>query len=66
MSDKVTVGNVEIIAVIDLVPPARDPGTFFRGVSAKAFLAYAATIPEIQNNRLQTNRLHFSPNCRGN
>ena len=35
MADKITVGNVEIVAVLDMVPPARDPHDFHTGPSAR-------------------------------
>ena len=53
MSDKVTVGNVEIAAVIDLVPPPKGPDNYFQGVPAEAVTPYADAIPEIQDGQIQ-------------
>ena len=40
MADKVTVGNVEITAVIDMVPPPRDPAVMFPDVAAGDWTRY--------------------------
>ena len=40
MADKVTVGNVEITAVIDMVPPPRDPSVMFPDVAAGDWAGY--------------------------
>ncbi len=40
MTDKVTVGNVEIIAVFDMVPPPRAPEVMFPDVSPDAWVPY--------------------------
>jgi glyoxylase-like metal-dependent hydrolase (beta-lactamase superfamily II) len=50
MADKVTVGNVEITAVIDMVPPPRDPATFFPGVSMTNWEPYKDML---ENGQLQ-------------
>ena len=40
MADKVTVGNVEITAVIDMVPPPRDPSAMFPDTAPGDWAAY--------------------------
>ncbi len=40
MADKITVGNVEIVAVLDMIPPAREPERFFPDVSLDSWTHY--------------------------
>ena len=40
MADTITVGNVEITAVIDMVPPPRDPSAMFPDTTAGDWAAY--------------------------
>ena len=40
MADKITVGNVEIMAVIDMVPPPRPPEVMFPDVPADSWSSY--------------------------
>lgn len=62
MTDKITVGNVEITAVIDMVPPPRDPAAFFagvklEGVSLEDWAPYAADY--LVNGQIQLYYGHF-------
>ena len=36
MADRITVGNAEIVFVLDMVPPPRASDAFFEGVTARA------------------------------
>ena len=40
MADRITVGNAEIIAVMDMVPPPRAPEQMFPNVSADEWNPY--------------------------
>ena len=40
MADRITVGNVEIVAVLDMIPPPREPSDFFPDVSADQWEPY--------------------------
>ena len=40
MADKITVGNVEIVAVLDMIPPAREPDRFFPDVPLDSWTPY--------------------------
>ena len=44
MADKITVGNVEIMAVMDMVPPARPPEAMFPEVPREAWGPYEDTL----------------------
>ena len=48
MADKATIGNVEVTAVIDMVPPPREPSAMFPGVPADAWAAYEDTLEDGQ------------------
>lgn len=48
MTDTVTVGNVEIMGVIDMVPPPRDPAAFFPGVSLRDWEPYTEFLEDGQ------------------
>jgi glyoxylase-like metal-dependent hydrolase (beta-lactamase superfamily II) len=51
MVDRVTVGNVQIMAVLDMVPPPRDPASFFAGVPMADWAPYKAEV--LENGQLQ-------------
>ena len=51
MADKVTVGNVEILTFLDMLPPLRDPASFFPGVSTDDWAPYKADF--LENDQLQ-------------
>ena len=40
MTDRIRVGNAEIVFALDMVPPPRPPDAFFEGVSAADWLPY--------------------------
>ena len=40
MADNIRVGNADILAVLDMVPPSRDPAAFFPDVSAEDWAPY--------------------------
>jgi glyoxylase-like metal-dependent hydrolase (beta-lactamase superfamily II) len=40
MTDRITVGNVEIVAVLDMIPPPRRPDEFFEGVTLDDWKPY--------------------------
>ena len=40
MQEKINVGNVEIIALLDMIPPPRSPADFFPGPSASEWEKY--------------------------
>ena len=44
MSDRITVGNVEILAFVDIGPAPRDPAMVFPDVPADAWGAYKDTM----------------------
>lgn len=48
MADKATIGNVEVTAVIDMVPPPREPSAMFPDVSADAWANYQDTLEDGQ------------------
>jgi len=50
MAEKVTIGNVEVTAVLDMVPPPREPSAMFPDVPASAWEAYQDTL---ENGMLQ-------------
>ena len=50
MSEKGMIGNVEVIAVIDMIPPAREPSAMFPDVPASAWDAHQDSI---ENGMLQ-------------
>ena len=51
MADTVTVGNVEVLGFIDMIPPPYDPGEFFPDVPPEAWEPYKAD--HLQDGRLQ-------------
>ena len=51
MVDKIQVGNVEIVAVIDMVPPAREPTVFIPSVPREAWEPYEDEV--LENGMLQ-------------
>ena len=46
MADRIRVGNTEIVAVMDMVPPPRDPTAFIPEASAEAWRPYADEVLE--------------------
>ena len=48
MAEKATIGNVEVTAVIDMVPPPREPSAMFPDVPADAWAAYQDTLEDGQ------------------
>ncbi len=50
MADKITVGNVEIVAVLDMIPPAREPDRFFPDVSLDSWTLHKDVL---ENGMLQ-------------
>lgn len=48
MADKAKIGNVEITAVIDMVPPPREPSAMFPDVSVSAWGDYQDTLEDGQ------------------
>ncbi len=50
MAEKATIGNVEVTAVLDMVPPPREPSAMFPDVPESAWEAYQATL---ENGMLQ-------------
>ena len=50
MSEKGMIGNVEVIAVIDMIPPAREPSAMFPDVPASAWDAHQDSL---ENGMLQ-------------
>ena len=48
MADKATIGNVEVTAVIDMVPPPREPSAMFPDVPADAWASYQDTLEDGQ------------------
>ena len=50
MADKVMVGNVEIIPVLDMIPPPRDPTAMFPETSTADWAAHADAL---ENGQLQ-------------
>ena len=51
MADRITVGNVEITAVLDMVPPPREPKDFFPDVSVDQWAPYQADV--LMNGQVQ-------------
>ena len=51
MADRATVGNVEALGFIDMLPPPYDPGEFFPEVPSEAWAPYKAE--HLQDGRLQ-------------
>ena len=51
MADKISVGNVEIIAVLDMVPPPRDTAVFFPDVTKQDWAPYEDDV--LENGQLQ-------------
>ena len=51
MTDMIRVGNVEIVAVLDMVPPARDPTIFIRDQPREAWEPYEDEV--LENGLLQ-------------
>jgi glyoxylase-like metal-dependent hydrolase (beta-lactamase superfamily II) len=51
MTDMIRVGNVEIVAVLDMVPPPRDPTIFIREQPREAWAPYEAEV--LENGLLQ-------------
>lgn len=52
MADKITVGNAEIVFVLDMVPPPRAPSDFFPDVLPEAWAPYADDILDKGNVQL--------------
>ena len=50
MADKAKIGDVEVTAVIDMVPPAREPSAMFPDVPASAWEEYQGSL---ENGQLQ-------------
>ena len=50
MSEQATIGSVEVTAVLDMVPPAREPSAMFPDVPASAWESYQDTL---ENGMLQ-------------
>ena len=48
MANRLTVGNVEVIAVLDMVPPPRDPKLMFRDVSPGDWAPYQDALEQGQ------------------
>ena len=51
MAERVTVGNVEIVAVLDMVPPPRDPAAFFTDVPVEDWAPYRSDA--LEDGKLQ-------------
>ena len=51
MADTIQVGNVEIVAVLDMVPPPRDPTIFIRDYPREAWAPYEDEV--LENGLLQ-------------
>ena len=51
MTDRIRVGNVEIVAVLDMVPPPRDPTVFITDVPREAWEPYEDEV--LENGLLQ-------------
>ena len=63
MGDRVTVGNVEVLVFIDMVPPPYDPGEFFPQVPLDAWEPYRSDT--LENGRLQLYYGCFALRSRG-
>ena len=50
MADRATIGNVEVTAVIDMVPPSREPSAMFPDVPADAWATHQDSL---ENGQLQ-------------
>lgn len=46
MTDRLTIGNAELVAVLDMVPPPRDPAAFFPDVPMEDWAPYKADVLE--------------------
>ena len=46
MADQAAIGNVKATAVIDMVPPPREPSAMFPDVPAAAWDAYQDTLED--------------------
>ena len=44
MQEKITVGNVEIIALLDMIPPPRLPADFFPGAPESEWEKYEDSV----------------------
>ena len=51
MADIARIGNVEIVSVLDMVPPPRDPAAFFPDVSKEDWAPYESDV--LENGQLQ-------------
>ena len=51
MGDKTVIGNVQIVSVIDMVPPPRDPTSFIPSVSRQSWVPYEDEM--LENGLLQ-------------
>ena len=51
MTDRIRVGNVEIVAVLDMVPPPRDPTVFITDIPREAWEPYEDEV--LENGMLQ-------------
>ena len=56
MAERVTIGNVEVLAFIDMVPPPYDPAEFFPQVPADAWAPY-------RDDHLEDGRLQLYYGC---
>ena len=56
MPGRITVGNVDIVAVLDMVPPAREPNMMFANTSSQDWDSHQDCLEEGQ---LQLYYLHF-------
>ena len=56
MSDKISVGNAEIVFALDMVPPSRGPGEFFEGVTESDWEPYQDIL---ENGQIQLYYGHF-------
>ena len=56
MSDKISVGNAEIVFALDMVPPSRGPGEFFEGVTSADWEPYQDIL---ENGQIQLYYGHF-------
>ncbi len=56
MPDKIRVGNVDIVAVLDMVPPPREPSMMFPTTSAQDWESHQDAL---EDGQLQLYYLHF-------
>ena len=63
MADRITVGDVEVLALIDMIPPPYDPAEFFYRVPLEAWEPYKADV--LEDGRLQLYYGCFALRSRG-